>query len=92
MLRLAAIAVMALSAAGAAQAETQAERNGLGGLMQRQQSVREILGHEPYVATPTPMTPRRNYAPSVEQQQMDDLRYRLDRLENDAARRRNWWN
>ena len=69
----------------------QSDRNGLGGLMQRQQSVREILGYEPYVATPTPLPPRTNWAPSAEQQQMDDLRWRIERLENDAARRRNWY-
>ena len=81
MLRCA-IVVLALGAAGAAQAQSDrvyVEK-------QRERSVREILGHDPYVATPNPPISRPSYVNP--NRDMDEIRDRLDRLEWENTRRR----
>ena len=81
MLRYA-IVVLALSAAGAAQAQSDrvyVEK-------QRERSVREILGHDPYVATPAPHFPRAS--PVYPNREVEDLRNRVEQLEWENTRRR----
>ncbi len=86
MLRCA-IVVLALGAASAAQAQTDRYGAYLQDLREptRERSVREILGHDPYVATPTPPIPR-SYQ-TYPNRELEDLKSRVDQLEWQAGKR-----
>jgi len=78
----------------AAPAVGQSQRsNGLEGLSERiQRDYDDAMArsrNREIVTSPLP--PRTRYAPSAEEQRMDEMRYRIERLETESARRRNWF-
>lgn len=83
---------MALGAAGAAQAETQAERNGLGGLRERVErgnDMRWLRSYDPPPPAPVINDYGRSYREAERARQYEyELNERIIRLENEAARRR----